>query len=136
MSASSGRSSSTGSSRRSVLSSTSVITQPATIGFVIEAMRQIVSAAIGVLEPAPSKARLPIASMWTSPWRATTATARRDVAGVDVTAEHVSYPGQPFRRKASGAHSLFLILAVCTFGRAHQTLALRVEHALRTWLYT
>ena len=75
MSASSGRNSSTGSSRRSVQSSTSVIAQAATIGFVIEPVRQIVSAAIGVLEPAPSKARLPVASMWTSPWRATTATA-------------------------------------------------------------
>ena len=75
MSASSGRNSSTGSSRRSVQSSTSVIAQAATTGFVIEAMRQIVSAAIGVLEPAPSKARWPVASTWTSPWRARTATA-------------------------------------------------------------
>ena len=56
-------------------SSTSVIAQAATIGLVIEPVRQIVSAAIGVLEPAPSKARLPIASIWTSPRRATTATA-------------------------------------------------------------
>ena len=56
-------------------SSTSVIAQAATTGFVIEPVRQIVSAAIGVLEPSPSKARLPVASMWTSPWRATTATA-------------------------------------------------------------
>ena len=63
MSASSGRNSSTGSSRRSVQSSTSVIAQAATTGFVIEPVRQIVSAAIGVPEPSPSKARLPIASM-------------------------------------------------------------------------
>ncbi len=38
-------------------------------GFVIEPVRQIVSAAIGVPEPSPSpspsKARLPIASTWT-----------------------------------------------------------------------
>jgi hypothetical protein len=67
--------SSTGSSRRSVQSSTSVMAQAATIGLVIEPVRQIVSAAIGVLEPAPSNARVPVASMWTSPWRATTATA-------------------------------------------------------------
>ena len=75
MSASSGRNSSTGSSRRSVQSSTSVIAQAATIGLVIDPVRQIVSAAIGTLEPSPSNARLPIASMWTSPRRATTATA-------------------------------------------------------------
>lgn len=40
-----------------------------------------------------------------------------DVAGLDVTGEHVSHPGQPFRREASGGHSLFLIVAVCTFGK-------------------
>ncbi len=55
-------------------SSTRVIAHAATIGFVIEPMRQIVSAAIGVAEPAPSNARLPVASMCTSPWRARTAT--------------------------------------------------------------
>ena len=57
MSASSGRNSSTGSSRRSVQSSTSVIAQAATSGLLIEAMRKIVSSAIGVLEPSPSSAR-------------------------------------------------------------------------------
>src|SRR5215472_6929717 len=41
--------------------------QTATIGLVVEAMRHIVSAAIGVPEPSPSKARVPVASMWTSP---------------------------------------------------------------------
>jgi hypothetical protein len=56
-----------------VQSSTSVIAHAATIGFVIEPMRQIVSPAIGVLDPAPSNARLPVASMCTSPWRASTA---------------------------------------------------------------
>ncbi len=36
-----------------VPSSTSAIAHAATIGFVVEASRQIVSAAIGVLDPAP-----------------------------------------------------------------------------------
>ena len=63
ISASSGRRSSTGSSRRRVQSSTSVIAHAATIGFVIEPMRQIVSLAIGVPDRAPSNARVPVASM-------------------------------------------------------------------------
>lgn len=67
MFASSGRNSSIGSSRRSVQSSTSVMAQAATTGLVVEANRQIVSAAIGVPEPVPSTARLPVTSMWTSP---------------------------------------------------------------------
>ena len=57
MFASSGRNSSTGSSRRSVQSSTSVIAQAATSGLLIEAMRKIVSLAIGAFEPSPSRAR-------------------------------------------------------------------------------
>ena len=57
MSASSGRNSSTGSSRRSVQSSTSVIAQAATSGLLIEAIRKIVSSAIGDREPSPSSAR-------------------------------------------------------------------------------
>ena len=56
-------------------SSTSVIAQAATFGFVIEAMRQIVSAAIGFLAPSPSNASVPMASTCTSPRRARTATA-------------------------------------------------------------
>ena len=75
MSASSGRRSSTGSSRRSVLSSTRDMAHAATRGLVIEARRQIVSAAMAVPEPTPSKANVPAAAIWTSPRRATTATA-------------------------------------------------------------
>jgi hypothetical protein len=49
-----------------VQSSTSVIAQAATIGFVIEAMRQIVSAAIGVLEPAPRRRDCPLPTSFAS----------------------------------------------------------------------
>ena len=35
----------------------------------------------------------------------------RDVAGVDVTLQHVSHPGQPFRREASSGHGLLLTLS-------------------------
>jgi len=34
----------------------------------------------------------------------------RDVAGVEVTSEHVSHAGQPFRREATAGHSLLLII--------------------------
>ena len=34
----------------------------------------------------------------------------RDVAGVEVTGEHVSYAGQSFRREATAGHFLLLIL--------------------------
>jgi hypothetical protein len=37
----------------------------------------------------------------------------RDVAGVEVTREHVAHPGQPFRREAAAGHSLpFIILSI------------------------
>jgi hypothetical protein len=45
-----------------------------------------------------------------------------DVAGVDVTNEHVSHAGQPFRREATGGHSLLLILSVYP-GAGWRTLA-------------
>jgi hypothetical protein len=34
----------------------------------------------------------------------------RDIAGVEVTREHVSHAGQPFRREATAGHSLLLII--------------------------
>jgi hypothetical protein len=33
----------------------------------------------------------------------------RDVAAVDVTVQHFSHAGQPFRREATAGHSLLLI---------------------------
>jgi hypothetical protein len=33
-----------------------------------------------------------------------------DVAGVEVTREHVSHAGQPFRRETTAGHSLLLII--------------------------
>jgi hypothetical protein len=33
----------------------------------------------------------------------------RDVAVVDMTLQHVSHPGQPFRREATSGHGLLLI---------------------------
>jgi hypothetical protein len=35
----------------------------------------------------------------------------RDVAGVDVTLQHVSHARQPFRRETTSGHSLLLIFA-------------------------
>jgi len=35
----------------------------------------------------------------------------RDVAGVDVTLQHGSHAGQPFRREATSGHGLLLICA-------------------------
>jgi hypothetical protein len=103
MSASSGRRSSTGSSRRRVQSSTSVIAHAATIGFVIEAMRQIVSPAMGVLDPAPSNARLPAASTCTSPWRARTASNRTVWSKyLDQTAHPNSILREPLRSTGAG----------------------------------
>ena len=69
-SASSGRKASTGSSSRSLPSSTSIKVAAAITGLVIEAMRKIVSRFIG----GPSKDCVPTASTWTSPWRLTSAT--------------------------------------------------------------
>src|SRR5262249_61535046 len=83
-------------------SSTSVIAQAATIGFVIDPTRQIVSAAIGVLEPAPSKARLPTASTWTSPWRATTASAPGAKPGATHPASTARTRANPFDHSPPG----------------------------------
>src|SRR6266849_3424596 len=70
--ASSGNSGSTGSSRRSFASSTRIMAAAAVIGFVIEAMRKIVSRRIGSLPP---KAFTPIASTCVSPRRLTSVTS-------------------------------------------------------------
>src|SRR6266446_4585828 len=70
-SASSGKSRSTGSSSRSLHSSTRIIAAAAVIGLVIEAMRKIVSRSTG--SPSPS-VFMPSASTCTSPCRLTSAT--------------------------------------------------------------
>jgi hypothetical protein len=41
----------------------------------------------------------------------------RDVAGVEVTREHVSHAGQPFRREATAGHSLLLLIILSIFVR-------------------
>ena len=71
-SASSGSSRSTGSSSRSLHSSTRIIAAAAVIGLVIEEMRKIVSRRIGSLPPS---AFVPIASTCTSPRRLTSVTS-------------------------------------------------------------
>jgi hypothetical protein len=70
-SANSGNSRSTGSSSRNLHSSTRIIAAAAVIGFVIEAMRKIVSRLIGSALPS---AFMPIASTCASPRRLTSAT--------------------------------------------------------------
>jgi hypothetical protein len=40
-----------------------------------------------------------------------------DIAGVEVTREHVSHAGQPFRREATAGHSLLLIIILPVFVR-------------------
>jgi hypothetical protein len=41
-----------------------------------------------------------------------------DVAGVQVTREHVAHAGQPFRREATSGHSLLLILSEALSARS------------------
>ena len=69
--ASSGSSRSTGSSSRSMHSSTQIMPAAAVTGLVIEEMRKIVSRRSGSSEPS---AMAPIASTWPSPRRATMVT--------------------------------------------------------------
>jgi hypothetical protein len=55
----------------------------------------------------------------------------RDVTGVEVTREHVSHAGQPFRREATAGHSLLLILSI--FVRYICSQSVLVESPLATW---
>ncbi|HEX4061740.1 MAG TPA: hypothetical protein VHY58_12055 [Streptosporangiaceae bacterium] len=73
----------------------SVIAQAATIGFVIKPVRQIVSAAIGVPEPSPAKARfdMDLAAAGDDGDRT------RDEAGVEVTRARPARGSAVFNKK-------------------------------------
>ena len=107
-SASSGRKSSTGSSSRSLHSSTRISVAAAVIGLVIEAMRKIVSRRIGA---SPNDCA-PIASTWISPRRLTSATrpgmspretcaGQRMVQARQTAAWKIRRPWPPVRRDES-----------------------------------
>jgi hypothetical protein len=92
-----------------VQSSTSVIAQAATTGFVIEPVRQIVSAAIGVPRALALESQIARCLDVDLAVAGDDSDRTRDVAGVDVTLQHVSHAGQPFRREATSGHNLLLI---------------------------